>query len=79
MWSSIKWSIRIWLAVALAAVALAAWEIGGVEPNVPWHTLSFLSRIHSWLAITIGAIVALAAGGFEVWWWGFHMRSKIEK
>ncbi len=80
MWSrAVRTSIRACLVIAIIGAAFAAWEIAGVEPNVPWHTLSFLSQAHLWLAIAVSLFVALVAGGFEVWWWVFHLRSKIEK
>ena len=79
MWQRIKWSVRACLLIAVLACGFSAWEIAGVEPNVPWHTISFLSQAHLWLALAVSLFVALVAGGFEIWWWGFHLRSKIAK
>lgn len=73
MTRSIEIAIVAWLVVAAAAYVLAIYEILGLLPDTPIHTISFFSSRNLWLAVTIMVAVPLGAIIFDVWFfWHIH-------
>lgn len=63
-------AIRIWLAVAILAVAVSAYEIAAELGVLGFHTISELSFLHHWLGWVIFAGMLGVAG-----WWVRHFHN----
>lgn len=73
-----KWGRRLLLCIAIAVLAFVAWELAGLDPEIPWHTVTFWAVHNEWLATLIGVLILLTGPvGFVVWEW--HIRRPVYK
>lgn len=78
MTRTIELAIVAWLIVTTIVYVLAIYEILGVLPDTPVHTVSFFASRNWIIAWAILIAVPLGAGVFDVWFW-FHIHHVILK
>ena len=72
-------SVALWLAGFVAIGGLAAYEVAGILPWTPFHTISFFAAKKPWLHWLIAAgFLALGVSG-AVWFGWLHLSRGIAK
>ena len=69
-------AVDIWLAIPAFWLALSAYEIGAILTH-RFHTISYLSAHHPWLAWTIAGLAVVSALIFAVWFKFYHTEQWI--